>query len=479
MTTKTTAGDAAPDTLRPDFDAQRTAFAASPSRSLVERCASLDALADVVRRHERALVDAISSDFGQRAAQETRILEWMPLLDEIRHIRARLPRWMRPERVAANWTFLPSRARIVSQPLGVVGVIGAWNYPLLLNLSPLANALGAGNHVMIKPSERAPATAELLRRMIAETFPATQVHVVTGGPDVSAAFSALPFDHLLFTGSTATGRKVMQAAAENLTPVTLELGGKSPALVHAEFPIDEAADRIIGAKLWNGGQTCVAPDYALVPRDRLDAFADAAIPVIRRRWPEAARNPDYTHMIDARAWQRMQGMVDDARDQGARVLQPQPMESAKGAGAFPPTLVLDVTPAMSVMQEEIFGPVLPVIGYDRLEDAMAQIRAGDRPLAMYYFDHDRRRVEQVLAGTHAGGVTLNDCIFHLAQHRLPFGGIGASGMGAYHGIDGFRTFSHRKAVLAQSAITARMLGHLVRPPYGPMTDRLVRFMGRR
>ncbi len=466
-------------TLRPRFDAQRAAFAARPPRSVAERRQSLDALADVVRRNEQALIEAISADFGRRAAQETRLLEWMPLLDEIRHIRARLPRWMRPERVSANWTFLPSRARTESQPLGVVGVIGAWNYPLLLNLSPLANALGAGNQVMIKPSERAPATAELLARMMAEAFAPEHVHVVTGGPDVSAAFSALPFDHLLFTGSTATGRKVMQAAAANLTPVTLELGGKSPALVHAGFRIEDAADRIVGAKLWNGGQTCVAPDYALVPRAEIDAFAAAASAVIQRRWPQAEGNPDYTHMIDARAWGRMQAMVDDARERGARVLQPQPPEGESGSGAFPPTLVIGASREMAVMQEEIFGPVLPVIGYERLEDALALIRTGDRPLAMYYFDHDRARIARVLAGTHAGGVTLNDCIFYLAQHRLPFGGIGASGMGAYHGIDGFRTFSHRKAVLAQSGITARVLGRLVRPPYGPMTEHLLSFMGRR
>ncbi|MGY0504298.1 coniferyl aldehyde dehydrogenase [Luteimonas sp. e5] len=458
---------------------QRAAWRARDWRDAGRRIAALDALEKVVRANEQALVEAIAADFGQRPATETRLLEWMPLLDEIAHLRRHLRRWMRPRRVRVNWNFLPSRARIVPQPLGVVGIIGAWNYPLLLTLSPLANALAAGNHAMIKPSEHAPATAALLERMLDEAFAAEEVAVCPGDAKVSAAFAALPFDHLLFTGSTRIGREVMRAAADNLTPVTLELGGKSPALVHGDFDLAKAAERICTAKFWNAGQTCIAPDHVLLPQARMEEFARHCEAVIARHWPQPLRNPDYAHMASEAGHERMQALLEDARTQGARILQPGDdavPESGTAGRAFPPTLVLDAHRDMRLMQEEIFGPVLPLVGYRDLDQALEFIAADERPLSLYYFDHDRHRIDEVLARSHAGGVTVNDCMYHFVQLRLPFGGVGASGIGAYHGKAGFERFSHMKPVLLQAGAVARLLTWLTKPPYGARSRRLLRWL---
>ena len=465
----------APD-LNARFARQREAARREPMPGHAERIARLDALARAIRGHEREFVDAISADFGHRAGYETRLLEWMPLLDEITHLRRHLKAWMKPRRVAVNWSFLPGRARLHPQPLGVVGVIGAWNYPLQLTLSPAANALAAGNRVLIKPSEHAAATAALLKRLVAEAFDPDVLDVIEGDAAVSAAFSALPFDHLLFTGSTRVGRMVMQAAATNLTPVTLELGGKSPAIVHPDFPMAEAADRIASAKFWNAGQTCIAPDYVLLPKARMAAFARHAVEAINRHWPSESRSRDYTAMIGANARARMQSLVDDASAQGARVVQAWKTDADAGSRTFAPTLLLDAGEGMQVMQEEIFGPLLPVVGYDTLAQALEFVRRRDRPLALYYFDEDAARIRHVLDTTHAGGVTINDCMFHFAQHRLPFGGIGASGIGAYHGETGFLRFSHLKPVFRQSRLSARLLDRFAKPPYGRRTDRLLRLL---
>lgn len=437
------------------------------------RVAWLDALSAMLRRHERDLVDAVSTDFGYRAPMETRMLELVPTLEEIAFLRRHVRRWMRPSKVAVNWMFLPSRAELRPQPLGVVGVIGPWNYPLLLMLSPLSNALAAGNRVMLKPSERAPATAALLQRLLSEAFPGGEVAVVTGDARLSASFAALPFDHLVFTGSTRVGREVMRAAADNLTPVTLELGGKSPAWIHPDFDLATAADRICSAKFWNAGQTCVAPDYVLIDEARADDFALEARRVIQRRWPDATHNPDYSHMSDAAGRDRMQALAEDAAANGARVIQ---VGNPGPGNAYPPTLLLGATRGMRAMREEIFGPLLPVVSYRSQEEARAFVLAGDRPLAFYYFDHDSARIDRVLDHTHAGGVTLNDAIFHMVQHRLPFGGIGASGMGAYHGEAGFRAFSHFKPVLRQNRFTAGMLAFMTKPPYGRLQSRLTRWL---
>ncbi len=446
-----------------------------------DRMRALDALLSGVLRFERDFVAALSADFGVRARQETQILEVFPLVNEIRHIKRHLRSWMRPRSVHANWQSWPSRARINYQPLGVIGIVGTWNYPVLLTLSPLANAIAAGNHAMIKPSEMAPATAEVVGHLIAEIFPPDYVTVVTGGPEIAERFCALDFDHIIFTGSTGVGKLVMRAAAENLTPVTLELGGKSPALVHAGFPLAVAADRICSAKIWNAGQTCVAPDYALVPAAAKDAFLAEAENAIVRRLPRLLDNPDYTHIINRSSWKRLAALIKDAGEAGAQVLHLNPSGEDWSVEnlVFPPALVANVNDSMLLMQEEIFGPVLPVVTYDTLDEAIAYVNGRPRPLALYYFDYDSTRVRRVIETTTSGGVGVNDCMIHFAQNNLPFGGVGASGMGAYHGIAGFRAFSKEKGVFLQSRLSAWPISRFLKPPYTRWSDLLISLLIRR
>jgi len=435
----------------------------------------LRALLKGVRARREEFVQAISEDFGGRARQETLLLEVFPVVDAIHHAIRHLPQWMRPRPAAAGWQFLPGRARVVYQPLGVVGVIGAWNYPLLLSLSPVVSALAAGNHVMLKPSELAPRTADLLARLVTELFPEDYVTVVTGGPEIGAAFAALPFDHLLFTGSTRVGKLIMRSASEHLTPVTLELGGKSPALVHPDFPAQTAAARIMAGKLYNAGQTCIAPDYVLVEAGARAEFVRLASEAATTMYPRLVGNADFTRIVTRAHYQRLRDLVEDAALKGAEMLEVNPArETANEQNrVFPPTLLWNVSDQMTVMQEEIFGPVLPVVTYRSLDEAIEYVNARPRPLALYYFDRNSKRVESVLARTTSGGVTVNDTILHIAQNDLPFGGVGASGMGSYHGFDGFLTFSKKKGVFLQSRFTT--LG-LLRPPYGALARRVTDFL---
>jgi coniferyl-aldehyde dehydrogenase len=450
---------------------QRRAFDADPP-DYDARIGALDTLRDMLRAHESEFVDAVSEDFGGRAREETLLLELLPLREEIRNARRHLRKWMRPRAVRPTWFLLPARARVMYQPLGVVGVIGAWNYQLLLTLSPLVGALAAGNHVMVKPSEITPRTADLAARVLAERFPARYVAAVTGGPDVAAAFAALPFDHLVFTGSTRVGKLVMRAASEHLTQVTLELGGKSPAIVHAEAPLERAVERIMMGKLYNAGQTCVAPDYVLVPRPSLGAFRAAAARFTAERFPRLVDTRDYTRIVNEAHWQRVAGYVAEARARGVEVAEVNPAGERCTAEnrVLPPTLLVDPPEDLAVMQEEIFGPVLPLVPYDSLDDAIAYVNARPRPLALYYFDDDARRVERVLERTVSGGVTVNDVVYHLGQDNLPFGGVGPSGLGHYHGFDGFERFSKKKGVMLQSRWSPLAL---VRPPYTARTRALI------
>jgi coniferyl-aldehyde dehydrogenase len=467
--------------LQAVFDRQKVAFGRCAPLGLQKRLEVLSSLLQSIVNHQHELIEAVTADFGHRATVETRLLELFPVMDEIRFVKRHLRQWMRTRSVAANWQFLPSRAKIVYQPLGVVGVIGTWNYPVLLTLSPLVNALAAGNHVMVKPSELAPATSDLIRRIVSEALPEEYVAVVIGGQEVGSAFCSLPFDHLFFTGSQRVGKQVLKAAAENLTPVTLEMGGKSPALVHESFSMATAADRICCAKFWNAGQTCVAPDYALVPIHKMEEFVAACEATIVKRFARAASNPDYTHMISHAAWDRMRVLVDEASDKGARVIQSGLLEESTAAGnrSFPPTLIVGADDSMLVMREEIFGPILPIVAYSSLDEALKSINGRARPLALYYFDTNWSRIRRVVEETTSGGVTINDCIFQLVQHRLPFGGVGPSGMGAYHGFDGFETFSKKKGILLESALTGSVFDTLVKAPYTSRTDRVVQFlMGR-
>jgi coniferyl-aldehyde dehydrogenase len=361
------------------------------------------------------------------------------------------------------------------QPKGVVGILGAWNYPLFLTIGPAVGAIAAGNHVMIKPSELAPRSGALLEEIIAKTFPPDYVTVVNGGSEIAQEFSSLPFDHLLFTGSARIGKLVMKAAAENLTPVTLELGGKSPALVHPDYPLETAAERILTGKLYNAGQTCVAPDYVLLPTDRLEKFAVTAGESVIRMYPRLVANPDYTRIIDAAHYRTLAALVADAVQKGAQAISINTANEAcnEENRVFPPTLLLGVTDDMTVMQQEIFGPILPVVPYDTLDGAIDYINARPHPLALYYFDLRASRVKDVLARTSAGGVTVNDCVFHVGQCGLPFGGIGPSGMGHYHGVHGFETFSKQKGIFLESRWTPLSL---LRPPYSNLARRILGFL---
>lgn len=433
------------------FKAQQRAFAKG-APDYGQRMRALASLRDGLHAHQDELLQAVSDDFSGRAHEETLLLELFPLYDQIRHARAHLKRWMRRKPVPTSWFLQPSRAFYQYQPLGVVGVIGAWNYQILLTLGPVVDAIAAGNHVMIKPSEITPRSAAVIARIVADTFEPDYIACTTGGPALAQAFTALPFDHLFFTGSTRVGKMVMQAAAANLTPVTLELGGKSPALIHESYPLARALSRILTAKLYNAGQTCVAPDYVLLHRSQERAFEDCARQVVAERYPQFLGNVDYTRIVSDAHYARLQDLIADAETQGARVVTLNPAQEniVRETRILPPTLVFNPTETMAVMQEEIFGPVLPVLLYDTLDEALATINAHPRPLALYYFDEDSQRQDHVLQHTLSGGVTINDCLLHLGQHNLPFGGVGPSGMGHYHGFDGFETFSKKRGVMVQS-----------------------------
>ena len=436
------------------------------------RIATLDALLELIKQHRRTLVETVSADFGTRAAAETELGELMPLMNGIRHVRRHLGRWMKPQRRRPGLAFRPATARVVAQPLGVVGVLAPWNYPLFLTLGPMVDALAAGNRVMLKPSELTPRTADLLKTLLAERFDEDQVAVVTGGPEVAAQFSALDFDHLLFTGSTRVGRQVMAAASAHLTPVTLELGGKSPVVLCRDYPLKKAARKIAIGKFFNAGQTCVAPDYALVPADLADAFADAVVAAAAELYPTIAGNPDYTAIISDRHYQRLAGMIEEARDGGARVVQHGDPGAAAERKIVPTVLVRARDEAMA-LREEIFGPILPIVTYDDLDHAIRLINARPKPLALYCFSTDHAKIEGVLQRTRSGGATINGTLLHVAQEDLPFGGVGESGMGAYHGREGFLRLSHARATLELSRFN---MSDRIAAPYGKLTRIVTRLL---
>jgi coniferyl-aldehyde dehydrogenase len=454
------------------FHAQKQAFAAAGAPGATRRRALLERLEKALLSYRAEIARAISEDFGHRSSDETELLELVPSIKAIRHARSHLVRWMRPERRRVALTMQPARAWVEYQPLGVIGIISPWNYPLFLAASPLADAIAAGNRAMIKPSELTPRFAELLKGIITEAFDAADVAVITGGPDVAEAFSRLPFDHLLFTGSTSTGRKVMQAAADNLTPVTLELGGKSPVVVCPDYPIDKAARAIAFGKFVNAGQTCIAPDYVLAPASRAMQLADAILTEAKRLYPGIADNPDYTSIITDRHYQRLTNAIEEARAAGATVLTIAE-DKASNSRKIPPTIVVDPPRESLLMREEIFGPVLPIVSSDSLEDALRVINEKDRPLALYVLTNSEASRRKVLSRTISGGVTLNGTLMHVAQNDLPFGGVGPSGMGAYHGLDGFKRFSHARAIHKVGFMNGF---ERLAPPYGKLQKMAVNFL---
>jgi coniferyl-aldehyde dehydrogenase len=457
---------------------QRHAFQADMSPSREVRVNRLHQLSALIDSHSTAFAEAIASDFGSRSRTEIRITETLVLQSGIRHAIRHLGRWMKTRRVPTAMAYRPGRAMIMRQPLGVVGIISPWNYPLQLALAPLTGVLAAGNRAIIKPSELTPAFSTVLAAAIKEFFSPELVSVVTGDASVGKQFSALPFDHLVFTGSTAIGREVAQAAAKNLTPVTLELGGKSPAIIDSSCDLPGVIDRIAWGKLINAGQTCIAPDYMLVPRDQVDRFVQLLRTSMTSLYPTFRSNPDYSGIISARHLNRLRELIQDARSQGATVIEIEPAGDGAATAAgrqLAPTVLLDVTDGMRVMNEEIFGPILPIVAYDRVEDAVAYVNRRERPLALYWFGTDSAARDRVLAGTIAGGVSVNDTLLHIAQEELPFGGVGASGQGHYHGEFGFRQFSKEKPVFIQSRFSG---GGLIRPPYKPSIDRVLNWISR-
>ncbi|GGE36566.1 putative coniferyl aldehyde dehydrogenase [Halopseudomonas oceani] len=453
------------------FEAQRAAFRKAPIPSADDRIEHLKALKQAILKHQEALITAINEDFGRRSADETRLAEIMPSLEGIHYASKRVRRWMKPSKRKVGLAFQPAKAQVVYQPLGVIGIIVPWNYPLFLAIGPLVTALSAGNRAMIKMSESTPRTAEVLEQMLSEIFPEEQVAVVTGEADVGVAFSKLPFDHLLFTGATSIGRHVMRAAADNLTPITLELGGKSPAIISADVPLADAAERIAFGKAMNAGQTCVAPDYILCPRDRVEALAEALHHQFTAMYPSLLNNADYTQVVNPRQYQRLQSYLSDAQEKGARVLPVNPAnEDLTGTRIIAPTVLLDVSDEMKVMQEEIFGPLLPILPYDQLDAALDYIADRPRPLALYYFGYDKAEQQRLMEQTHAGGMCVNDAVFHVAQDDLPFGGVGDSGMGHYHGHEGFLTMSKAKGVYIKQRYNG---AKPIYPPYGGKLLKLV------
>jgi coniferyl-aldehyde dehydrogenase len=444
-----------------------------------QRRADLIRLRDVFRERGPEMDAAIRGDFGHRSSHENLLSEVMITQAEIDHALARLRRWMRPRGASVGWRFWPARAEIRPEPVGVVGILSPWNYPVNLALVPLVSAIAAGNHVYLKPSEHTPRVARFLRELLAEVFPEDRVAVAIGGPEVGAAFSALPFDHLLFTGSTAVGRKVMAAAAPNLTPVTLELGGKAPALICADYPIEQAAARIASGKWFNAGQTCIGVDYVLVDAARRDELVAALLRQLQQRYGDLVEPRDYTRIINASQYARLSSYLDDARTRGLRVEEPfadsAPREQREAERIFPPALVIEPGMDALVMQHEIFGPILPILSYRTLDEAIARINALDRPLALYPFGHDSAQIEKILTQTLSGGVTVNDTLLHFGAHDLPFGGIGPSGIGAIHGRNGFDTFSKLLPVFYQRSKAG---SDMIKPPYRGRIDAMIRWLAK-
>lgn len=455
---------------------QQRAFQQAPFPARAERLAHLQRLKVALIEHKTALVNAVDKDFVGRAHHETLLAEVMPVLESIRYHRRHLRRWMRPERRKLGIHLQPASARVVYQPLGVIGIVVPWNYPLQLSLVPLVAALSAGNRVMIKLSEHTPETAMALTRMIESCFSRDQVALVTGAADVAAAFTRLPFDHLLFTGSESVGRQVMAAAASNLTPVTLELGGKSPVIVDGDFPVDQSAARICFGKSLNGGQTCIAPDYLLMVGGDREAFVASYCRAFQAMYPHINGNNSYSAIINEHQYQRLQALLEDARAKGARI-HPVCAETINdGSRRMVPCLILNASDDMAVMQEEIFGPLLPVITVDSLDQALDYVRARPRPLALYYFGLNRACQQRVIDQSHSGGVAINDTVMQAAVDDLPFGGIGPSGMGHYHGPEGFLTFSKVKPVLTKGRFNS---ASLLYPPYNSVLKKwLLRLLTR-
>ena len=457
------------------FKLQRDAYLRDPFPSLAERKERLRALERILIDNTDAIVEAIRKDFGHRCAEETKILEIFPCIDGIRHSVKKLSKWMQPERRAVSILFATGSNRLVPQPKGVVGIVSPWNYPLFLTVSPLISVLAAGNRAMIKMASNSQNLARLLQEKFSEAYSEDTLAILPGVP--GREFSTLPFDHIIFTGGADAGRTVMRSASDSLTPVTLELGGKSPTILCDDFDVDEAAARILYAKFVNAGQTCLAPDYLFLPEGSRDQFVAAAQRIMPERYPDT-NDGSYTSVIDDKSYRRLRMTLDDAEAKGAKLVPLVPGATFNDVlRKIPPHLVLDVTDDMLIMQEEIFGPLFPVMTDESLDEPLDYVTKRDRPLGFYVFSHDRARQDKLLYSTISGGVTINNCIIHIAQHDLPFGGVGASGMGQYHGHEGFVEFSKMRPVFTNPRVSLLPLFY---PPYtgrqNSLIDLLIKWM---
>lgn len=455
---------------------QRAAHIADGPPSVELRIDRIDRAIGSLVDHADEIVEALVSDFGHRSREESLLTNVTGSIEPLKFAKKNLRKWMRPEKRKPMFplNLMGAKAEVRYQPLGVVGVISPWNFPFNLTYGPLAGVLAAGNRVMIKPSEFTPASSALMERMFSSVFDETEVAVFTGGPEVGQAFGGLAFDHLLFTGATSIGRHVMRAAAENLVPVTLELGGKSPVVVGRSANLKSTAQKIMAGKMMNAGQICLAPDYVFVAKEQKTPFVEALRESVSEMFSSLADNPDYTSIINRRHRDRLEGYLSEARAQGAEVVELNPADEEFDSDEnckMAPALVLEPDDKMAVMTEEIFGPVLPIKTYEQVDEAIDYVNQRDRPLAIYYFGSDDAEQERVLSRTTSGGVTVNDVIMHVSMEDLPFGGVGHSGMGSYHGREGFKTFSHARAVLTQSKID---VGAMMRPPYGEKIRNMVK-----
>ncbi|MGI9344702.1 MAG: coniferyl aldehyde dehydrogenase [Gammaproteobacteria bacterium] len=422
----------------------------------------------VLRTSSDKIIEAINEDFGERSNFQSMFADVFSAIDALKYSRKRLDRWMKPSKRRANFPFslLRAKARVEYTPLGTVGCISPWNFPVYLTFAPLAGIFAAGNRAMIKPSELTPATSELMKEMFMAAYDEDEVAVFTGGPDVGQAFSKLNFDHLLYTGGGSVAKHIARAAADNLVPLTLELGGKSPVIVGDKANLTQTADKVMFGKMLNAGQICLAPDYLMLPKEQVGDFVQASSDAIKRYFPEGLKhNEDYTAIINDRHYDRIRALIEDARAKGGEIIELNPADedfSQQPNRKIPPTLVVNPTDDMAVMQEEIFGPVLPVVGYDKIMDAVDRVNDRERPLGLYYFGKNKQEERQVLEHTVSGGVTVNDVLFHVSQHDLPFGGVGPSGSGRYQGYDGFVNFSHQRAIYTQTRFN---LGKMFQPPH--------------
>ncbi|MGI1986709.1 coniferyl aldehyde dehydrogenase [Shewanella glacialipiscicola] len=452
------------------FQRQRSSYLAAPNPDHDIRRERLNQLKAAVLRFKTPLVEALSQDYGHRSIDDSLISDIMPVINNINYSLKNLNKWLKPSARHAGILLAPAKVTVHYQPLGVIGIIVPWNFPVMLSIGPLVTAIAAGNHAMLKLSEFTPATNQVIKQLLAEVFDESHVAVIEGEADVAAEFSALPFDHLLFTGSTTVGRHVMRAAANNLTPVTLELGGKSPVIIAPDIPLEIAVERMIYGKCLNAGQICVAPDYVLCPKAKVDDFIAAYRAKFKTMYGAITHNKDYGSIINTRQFDRILTVLNDAKAKGARVISATDEAIDSQNRKLATQLITNTNEDMLLMQEEIFGPLLPIIGYDTLDEAIQYINHRARPLALYIMSFDEPSQQKILQQTHSGGVCINETVFHVAADDAPFGGIGPSGMGHYHGKEGFLTFSHAKTVLSRGRFNT---GKFVHPPYGTFIQRML------